>query len=146
MSKKPENPFRTLFHRVYDYFTYNVVRRVFFFALAAVLITAICMQIFGGSQIVFGVFLFCAVVATVSLMIDIILRKRAFVEQMRSLETDSIERIYEREGEEGLAGLKTVFSPLEIRIMRKKKRDFNFMILATFIFAVILVVIFVDMF
>jgi len=145
MKKKTENPFRTMYNRVYDYFTHNIVRRIFFITIVVVIISAIFIQIVGGHVFLFGILLLSAAIGSLMIMLDLIRKKRNFVAQLRDLEMDSLERIYEREGEEGVASLKAVFNKSEQKFMRRKKREYNFVIMAALIFAVILVVFFINM-
>jgi hypothetical protein len=122
------------------------MRRIFFFALSAVLISAIFTQIFGGSTVAFGVLLVAASVATFATMVDSIQGKRAYNEQVRDLEADTILRVHAAEGDEGLAKMGSVFSPLENKMMRRKRREHNYTILIKFIFLVIFVVLFINLF
>jgi len=144
--KKSENPFRIIYTRVYNYFTYSVVRRIFFFALATVLISAIFVQIFGPHTFLLGVLLIAAAVAAFATMVDSVQAKRAFVSQLRDIESDSVMRAYENEGEEAVSKMQGLFSQMELKFMRKKKREYNYTIFVKFLFVVIFVVLFVNLF
>jgi len=143
--KKPENLFRIAYDRVYDYFTFNLVRRIFFFSLCTLLIFSIAMQIFQDSWFVTFALLLSAVVCAGASMIDSFISKRMFVNQMRALEADYAQRIFDKEGEEGLAQMKSIFVRGELRYIRKKKREYNYMIIFKFILVVILVAVAVTM-
>jgi len=145
MKKKTENPFRTVYNRVCDYFTYNIVRRIFFVALVVVITSATLIQIFGGRVYLFGIFLISAAIGSLMIMFDLIRKKRIFVAQLRAVEADALARIDEQEGDESVTAMKKVFRKGEQRIVRKKKREYDFVIATAFLFTIILVVLFVQM-
>lgn len=134
--KKSENPFRILYDRVYDYFTASIARRVFFFSIFAVLVCAVVVR-FDDSMPAVAALMFSATICALATFADSVQCRRAFVEQLRGLETDFIKRAAEK-GEP----VKGAFSAEELAFMRKKKREYNYSIAVKFLFVIILVVLF----
>jgi len=86
-----------------------------------------------------------AIICALATLVDSIQSKQAFIEQLRNLEADSINRVFEREGEEGLRKMTSIFSAEELFFTRRKKREYNFMIIIKLFFVIIFVVLFFNM-
>jgi len=142
--KKSENPFRIIFNRAYDYFTYSIARRVFFFAGIAVLLCAVLAR-FDDSVWALCALLTAAIVCAMATLIDSIQCRRGFIQQLKGLEEDFLKRTYEKKGEEGLAAIKGAFSPEELNFMRKKKREYNYSIVVKAFFVILFVVLMVNL-
>jgi len=138
--KKSENPFRIIYNRAYSYFTHSVARRVFFFSGIAVLICAIVAR-FDDFVAALCALLVAAIICTAATLVDSVQCRRAFVQQLKGLEADYLKRTYEKQGDEGLATMKGVFSQEELTFMRKKKREYNYSIAVKLLFIVIFVVL-----
>ena len=143
--KKSENPFRIFYNHAYDYFTDSVARRVVFFAIVAIMLCALFTQI-NPSWLAEMLLVFSVIIFLCATLIDSIQNRRAFLNQLKDLEADYAKRAYEKDGEAALASVKTMFSLEEVKFMRRKKREYNYTIFVKFVFLVIFVVLFINLF
>jgi polyferredoxin len=120
------------------------MRRVFFFAFSVGVVIALVVQ-FWPTKFLMMALLLCATICAVATFIDSIQGKSAFVEQLKDLEAEQILRVYEHGGDEAVAMMEGVFSREEKRFTRRKKREYNAIILVKLLFAIIFVVIFVSL-
>lgn len=141
--KKTENPFRILYDRFYAYVTASIARRIFFFSFIAVFIIAFYMQFDDSLWAACVLYVACAITAF-STLVDTMQLKLEFTKQLHDLEKDYYSRAIDQHGEEGLekALLDGAFSISEILYMKKKKREYNVVILTKFLFVIIFVVLF----
>ena len=144
--KKPENPFRILWNRAYDYFTASLARKVFFFAAVVVLVLALVIRFFQDVEALSFLLLSSAVVCVGATLVDSLQSRRVFVAQFKGLEADFVRRAAEKQGADGgEPSQKGAFSPEEISFMKKKKREYNYSILVKGILLIILLALFISL-
>ena len=117
-----ENLFRIFWGYVWHYFTLRTARKVFFFALCAVVVFALIVNV-AGNPFTFQLLLSACVVAALATLFDSLCARREFVAYMNHIKA----------GSDG-------FSNHEAIYVKKKKRSYNYEIVIKAVFFLIFLV------
>lgn|GEM_PF-6727433 len=139
MNNKRENILYTFWGYVRQYFTLRPMRVVFFFSLLAVFFAAVAVNLIGGGFIL-KVFLGACAFSCLSTMVDSVQAKSEFTGIIASMEHKnrrvhnrrSVNKPLDFETDESVAA----FGADEVSYIKRKKREFNYLIVIKLIFMI----------
>ena len=134
-----ENILRVFYNRVYEYFTLRGARRVFFFALIAVLITALIFSIV-NTPFTIQLFVSACTVCVLATLTDSLQAKAELNEEVKKIEYSQFKRMAERYGDQTAEEVGPTFSQEELFFIKREKRQINYSIVIKLVFLLFFVV------
>jgi len=133
-----ENIIETFMWHVRSYFTLRLTRRVFFFALVAVILAAMLTSIFQANFVLVIFLVTCAFACFVTL-VDSIWSRMEFIDKIHCIQENKANRKSQGEDNEFDGKANKVFDEYEGRYLKKKKREHDYVIALKLIFFVFFV-------
>ena len=134
-----ENILRVFYNKVYEYFTLRIARRVFFFALIAVFLCALIVNI-SYSSFTMQLFLSACTVCMLATLTDSVQTRSELVSQIKNLEYKHFRRLAESNTEITAIEAGPAFSQDEQNYIKRKKREITYTIIVKFVFLIFFVV------
>ena len=134
-----ENILRTFYNRVYEYFTLRGARRVFFFALVAVVFTAFIVNV-SSSDFTMQLFMSACTICVLATLADSFQAKVDLSDQVKKIEYNHFRRLAEKSDNLAVADTGPAFSQEELLYIKREKRQINYAIAIKMVFLIFFVV------
>ena len=129
----------TYYHYVREYFTYRFTRKVFFYALILLIVSAVINSIIDSTFTSQFFLAMCAFVAFVTL-VDSIIARIEFTDKLGDLADGKGQRLADRDINLEFGTGNGVFTESERMYIKKKKREFTYIIAIKLVFFIFFVV------
>ena len=130
---------KKIFTKVKDYFTANACRKVFFLGLVFALVLFILYLAVGYFAPLLWVSMFAALVALIASMIDSMQARRVFLRQVKAMQYDHLQAVYQQQQAGQAAVMTPTFTPEESKYLRRKKWEFVLTILLKLAFCLVFI-------
>lgn len=130
---------KKIFTKVKDYFTANPCRKVFFFGAVLALVMLILYWVTGFNVAFLWVTMVCALVALIASMIDSMQARMVFVRQVKAMQYDHLQNLYEQQQAGQAVVMTSAFTPEEKKYIRRKKWEFVLAIILKLAFCLVFI-------
>ena len=115
---------KKIFTKVKDYFTVNACRKVFFVGAVFALVMLILYLTTGYLEAFLWLTLVSVLVAMVTSMIDSMQSRTVFVRQVKAMQYEHLQTIYQQQQAGQTVAMTSAFTPEEKKYIKRKKWEF----------------------
>ena len=130
---------KKIFTKVKDYFTANACRKVFFLGTVLALVMLILFWATGLIAAFIWVATVSALVALIASMVDSMQARTAFIRQVKAMQYDHLQTIYQQQQAGQAVAVTPTFSPEEKKYIKRKKWEFVLAIILKLAFCLVFI-------